>query len=152
MELPNLKGKRVSLFKVFYTIAALLVFLPITFYWVLGLILTPAFILSFNSGGYEWLIGAGFIILSGFALLCFLILNLKVFAEKLYISQIPKVVNLGVGFGCLLCTPLIITYGLGLVPIILVACLYYLAYHNEQTVEAGSTTPTSQSHQPQEPV
>jgi|GEM_PF-4075786 len=152
MALPKLKAKGLSVFKVFYSLTAFIIFSPITFYWVLGLILTPAFIKSFNADGHGWIMGISFMLLSGFALLCFLILNLKVFAEKLFISQIPKVVNIGVGIGCLLCTPVIISYGLGLIPILLVACLYYIAYHNSLMTEAGVPTPTSQNHPPQEQV
>lgn len=152
MVLPKLKTRGLFVLKTLYTITSLFVFLPITFYWALGLIITPASILSFKSGdgGYGWLIFVIFITLSGFALLCFSILNLKVFAEKLHISQIPKVVNIGVGIGCLFCAPLIITFGLGLIPIIIVACLYYIAYHNSLKTKAEVSTPTSQSLQPQE--
>lgn len=143
MGLRKLKGKPLLALKIFYTIAVMIVFLPILCYWVLGLFVTPAFFLSFssNDGGYFRLIG--FMLLSGFALLCFLILNAKVFTEKLHISELPRIIHIGVGIGCILCTPFIIFYGFGLIPIALVACLYYLSDHNHK--QNGSPNPDAQN-------
>lgn len=136
MRLPRLERKALIALKTFYTIVTLVVFLPLLFYWVLGLFLTPAFILSFNSTHQSWLLGVSLMVLSGFALLCFLLLNLKVFVEKLSPQAIPKLIHIGIAIGCLLCAPLVIYFGLGLIPIVSVGCLYYLSTYNQQNYTA----------------
>ncbi|GAA4352289.1 hypothetical protein [Kangiella taiwanensis] len=133
MQLPILTGKPLLFLKIFYVIAVFSTFLLITLYWLLGLIFTTSMIFSehftFRS---EILLLVAVLILGGTGLISFLLLNLNIFSQKKSFWHISKKVHFGVAVGCSLSGPLILYYGLGFIPIMLVALAYYFAKLNNK--------------------
>lgn len=150
MGLPKLNGKPLLVLTVVYSLCSIVVFGLITIYWLFGLVVSPFFLKGLIiQQDPKALIALGLVVIGGFSLISFIILNYKVFKHKIGLPQISKASHTSLIMGCLICLPVVPDYGIGLIPIALVICLYYLCYHNDNAHKAAAN-PTSQTPQPQE--
>lgn len=142
MALRNLRNNINVLGNIIYSYTSLFAFCYIAFFWAISVYMLPAFIHA-NS-----FITIALIILVGFSLVTFIILNYQVFIKEYGIQKISLTLHAGslISFALLMISLLSSDY-LNIIPLALLCWLYY------QIVQKRSgTTPTSQNHPPQEPV
>jgi len=148
MGLPKLKDKALFWAKILYGLLTVLIFGFISLYWLLGMIFTPFILHEFvTQPKFELLMPLGLVAFGGFALISLARLNYQVLSNKINISEIKTTLNIGIIIGCTICLWATYLSVITLMPMALVAILYYFAYLNPIKQK---TSPTSQTPQPQE--